>query len=68
MKLDTDAGNATKPPRGLVLQRSVGESVLIGDDIRVTLSQVRGSRARLVIHAPVNVRIVREEIVCTESK
>lgn len=51
-----------KPPSGLVLQRSVGESVLIGDDIRVTLSQVSGSRARLVIHAPANVRIVREEI------
>lgn len=56
------------PPKGLVLQRSVGQSILIGDDIRVSLSQVRGSRARLVIHAPANVRIIREEIACIESK
>jgi carbon storage regulator len=51
-----------QPPCWLVLQRSVGQSILIGDDIRVSLSQVRGTRARLVISAPAHVRIVREEI------
>lgn len=56
------------PPCGLVLQRSVGQSILIGHDIRVSLSEVRGNRARLVIHAPAHVRIVREEIACSNSK
>jgi hypothetical protein len=50
------------PPKGLVLQRSVGQSILIGDSVRVTLAQISGTRANVVIHAPANVRIVREEI------
>ena len=46
----------------LVLTRSVNESVLIGKDIRVTVTGVLAGRVRLGFEAPRDVPIVREEI------
>jgi carbon storage regulator len=46
----------------LVLTRSVGESVVIGDDIIVKVVEVRGDVVRLGVEAPAAVRIYREEL------
>ena len=46
----------------LVLTRKTGESIHIGDDIVITVVDVRPSRIRLGIDAPPEIRIEREEI------
>jgi carbon storage regulator len=46
----------------LVLTRSVGESVVIGDDVIVKVIEVRGDVVRLGVEAPASVRIYREEL------
>lgn len=45
----------------LVLTRKSGESILIGSDVRVRVLGASGSRVRLGIEAPDDVRIVREK-------
>jgi carbon storage regulator len=46
----------------LVLSRRAGESVNIGDDIVVTILEVRGDVVRVGIDAPRTVRVHREEV------
>ena len=46
----------------LVLTRKPGQSVFIGDDIRITLMEIRGNQVRVGVDAPPAVRIYREEI------
>ena len=46
----------------LILTRKVGESVLIGDDISITASSVRGNQVKLGVQAPKEVSVHREEI------
>jgi len=46
----------------LVLTRGEGQSVLIGDDIRVTIVGTRSRQVRIAIDAPPEVRVLREEI------
>jgi flagellar assembly factor FliW len=46
----------------LILTRKVGESILIGDHIRVAVLEVRGRQIRLGIDAPADVVVLREEI------
>lgn len=46
----------------LVLTRKPGQSVYIGDDIKVTLHGIRGNQVRIGIEAPSSVKIYREEI------
>ena len=46
----------------LVLTRSVGESVVIGDEVIVKVIEVRGDVVRLGVEAPTAVRIYREEL------
>ena len=47
----------------LVLSRKVGETVVIGEHIRVTVVAVQGSQVRLGFAAPDDVRIFREELI-----
>lgn len=47
----------------LVLARRIGEEIVIGGDIRVTVLGVRGSQVRLGVAAPQSVRVLRQEIV-----
>jgi carbon storage regulator len=51
----------------LVLSRKPGEKVIIGDDITLTIEEVRGNRVRISIAAPDQVRILRGEIVGREN-
>ena len=46
----------------LILTRKLGESITIGDDIRVSVLGIRGRQVRLGIEAPVKVVVHREEI------
>ncbi|MBU0530077.1 MAG: carbon storage regulator CsrA [Candidatus Aenigmatarchaeota archaeon] len=46
----------------LILTRKLGESITIGDDIKVSILGVRGRQVRLGIEAPSDVVIHREEI------
>jgi carbon storage regulator len=46
----------------LVLTRKAGETILIGENIRVRVLEARGSQVRIGIEAPDDVKIFREEI------
>ncbi|MDY7037267.1 MAG: carbon storage regulator CsrA [Thermodesulfobacteriota bacterium] len=46
----------------LILKRKLGERVTIGDDIIVTLLEIKGSQVKLGIKAPESISIHREEI------
>ena len=45
----------------LVLTRRSGESILIGEEIRIRVLRASGSRVRIGIEAPPDVRIIREK-------
>ena len=47
----------------LILTRRVGESVMIGDDVAITVLQVKGNQVRLGVNAPKTVSVQRQEIV-----
>lgn len=46
----------------LVLARKIGESIVIGDDIKVTVISVRGHLVKLGIDAPLDISVHRAEI------
>lgn len=46
----------------LILTRRIGESVAIGDDIKITILDIKGKQIRLGIEAPPGVAVHREEI------
>ncbi len=47
----------------LVLARRSNETIQIGDDITVTLLEIKGNQVRLGIEAPGDVVILREELL-----
>ena len=46
----------------LILTRRVGETLMIGDDVTVTVLAVKGNQIRLGVNAPREVAVHREEI------
>jgi carbon storage regulator len=46
----------------LILTRRVGETVMIGDDVTITVLGVKGNQVRVGINAPKQVAVHREEI------
>lgn len=46
----------------LILTRRVGETVMIGDEVTVTVLGVKGNQVRVGINAPRSVAVHREEI------
>ena len=51
----------------LILQRKRGESLLIGEDISITITSVDGERVRLAISAPPEVSVLRSELVAATA-
>jgi carbon storage regulator len=55
----------------LILTRRVGESVIIGDDVDITVLGVKGNQVRIGVKAPRDVAVHREEIyqrICQEQQ
>jgi carbon storage regulator len=51
----------------LVLSRKISESILIGNDIRITVVDIRGNQVRLGFEAPDSVKVMREELCVPPS-
>lgn len=46
----------------LILTRRVGETMMVGDDVTVTVLGVKGNQVRIGVNAPKDVSVHREEI------
>ena len=46
----------------LILTRKVGESLLSGDDVSITILNVRGNQVKIGVKAPKEISVHREEI------
>lgn len=46
----------------LILTRRVGETLMVGDEVTVTVLGVKGNQVRLGVNAPRDVAVHREEI------
>lgn len=46
----------------LILSRRVGETLMVGDDVTVTVLGVKGNQVRIGVNAPKEVPVHREEI------
>jgi len=57
-----DSDVPSKEGKMLILTRRVGETLMIGDEVTVTVLGVKGNQVRLGINAPKDVAVHREEI------
>ena len=46
----------------LILSRNVGQTIMVGDDVTVTVLAVKGQQVRIGVNAPMDVAVHREEI------
>ena len=46
----------------LVLSRNRDETIMIGDDVEITIVDIRGDKVRIGIKAPVSVAVHRKEV------
>jgi carbon storage regulator len=51
-----------KEQKMLILTRRVGETLMVGDDVTVTVLGVKGNQVRIGVNAPKDVSVHREEI------
>jgi carbon storage regulator len=47
----------------LVLTRKSGESLIIGDDVVVTIVEIRGNQVKIGVEAPDSIKVYREELL-----
>jgi carbon storage regulator len=47
----------------LIFTRTIGESIIINDDIRIVITGVKGKQVRIGIDAPTDIPIMREELM-----
>ena len=52
----------------LVLSRKLGEKIVIGNGITITVVKIKGNQVRLGIDAPDQVPILRAEIACWQDE
>ena len=46
----------------LILTRRIGETIIIGNDIKIVILETQGNQVRIGIHAPRSIEVHREEI------
>jgi carbon storage regulator len=46
----------------LILSRKVDEKVIIGDDIKISIIEIRGDQVRIGIDAPKKIKVFRQEV------
>ncbi|GHV77978.1 carbon storage regulator [Spirochaetia bacterium] len=46
----------------LILSRKTDEKIMIGDDVTITIIEIRGDQVRLGVDAPKNVKVFRREV------
>ena len=46
----------------LILSRKTNQKILVGDDIELTIIEIRGDQVKVGINAPSSVKVFREEI------
>jgi len=46
----------------LILSRKIDEKIIIGDDITISIVEIRGDQVRIGIEAPKKVKVFREEV------
>lgn len=51
----------------LILTRREGETVVLDDDIRITIRAIKGKQVKVGIDAPDDVEIIREELLDMEE-
>ena len=51
----------------LVISRKASESILIGDNIEIVVSEISGDRVKIAINAPRDIPILRGELAETRS-
>ncbi|HBD63464.1 MAG TPA: carbon storage regulator [Clostridiales bacterium] len=49
----------------LVIKRKVSESIMIGDDIEIIISEISQDKVKIAINAPKDIKITRKELVET---
>lgn len=52
----------------LVISRKQGEIFYIGDDMEISILEVKGDKVKIGINAPRSMKIVRKELIDTESQ
>lgn len=49
----------------LVIKRKASESILIGDDIEIIISEITADKVKLAIKAPIDIKVTRKELAET---
>ena len=51
---------------GLLIRRKKKESIQVGDDVRITVLDIRADQVKLLIQAPREIRVLRAELLASD--